>query len=122
MKKFVPVLVMTLVLMATLAGCSSWEKDIALKYTGIDTTYMGQYTALQYSIENTTNKTLKDVVVIFDCKGTDENGKDKTWTIKYETGQDIEPHNTIDINVMTLQLEKDGLKYSSSDVSKVTWD
>ena len=104
---------------------NSWDKYITLTYDGVDTLQYTPYTKitkLNYTLENLSNRHLKDVVVVFTCQGYDEDGNEVTWDAEYVTYRDIAPHNKIDISVGTFSLEINDYSYWESEVKFVAFD
>lgn len=101
---------------------NSWDKYITLTYEGVDTEPYTKTLRLNYSLENTSNRHLKDVVVVFTCQGYDENGNEVTWDAEYVTHRDIAPHDEIDISVWTRILEIEDYDYWESEVKFVTFE
>lgn len=100
---------------------SSWDKYITLTYDGVDTEPYTKTPKLKYTLENLSNRHLKDVVVVFTCRGFDEDGNEVSWDAEYVTHRDIAPHNKIDISVMAIALEKHNYSYWESEVKFVAF-
>ena len=98
---------------------NSWDKYITLTYEGVDIT---PYTKLKYTLENNSNRHLKDVVVVFTCRGYDEEGNEVSWDSEYVTHRDIAPHNKIDISVMAISLEINDYSYWDSEVKFIVFE
>ena len=94
---------------------NSWDKSVVLKYEGTELSLYGG-TRLCYSITNITNHTLENIVIVFECEGFDEKGEPVKWDEAYETHKDIEPNNTISVDVPTSSIEKNDYEYWESDV------
>lgn len=101
---------------------NSWDRYIKLTYTGADIEPFTKTTRLKYTLENTTNRHLEDVVVVFTCQGHDADGNDVVWDAEYETHQDIEPNNEVDISVLTGSLEINDYNYWKSEVKFVAFE
>lgn len=104
---------------------NSWDKYIALTYDGVDTVQYTPYTkitTLNYTLENLSNRHLKDVVVVFTCRGYDGEGNEVIWDSEYVTHRDIAPHNKIDISVGTFSLEVNDYSYWDSEVKFVAFE
>lgn len=103
------------------AVLNSWDKYIVLTYEGVDTEPYTKTLRLKYTLENLSNRHLKDVVVVFTCQGYDEDGNEVSWDAEYVTHRDIAPHNKIDISVMTSLLEINEYSYWESEVKFVAF-
>ena len=101
---------------------NSWDKYIALTYEGVDTEPYTKTLILKYTLENLSNRYLKDVVVVFTCRGYDEDGNEVSWDAEYVTYRDIAPHNKIDVSVMTSLLEINDYSYWESEVKFVAFE
>lgn len=101
---------------------NSWDKYITLTYDGVDTEPYTKITKLNYTLENLSNRHLKDVVVVFTCHGYDEEGNEVSWDAEYVTHRDIAPHNKIDISVGTFSLEINDYSYWESEVKFVAFN
>ena len=100
---------------------NSWDKYITLTYDGVDTEPYTKTPKLKYTLENISNRHLKDVVIVFTCRGYDEDGNEVSWDSEYVTHQDIAPHDEIDISVMTISLEIYDYSYWDSEVKFVAF-
>ena len=100
---------------------NSWDKHITLTYDGVDTEPYTKTPRLKYTLENLSNRHLKDVVVVFTCQGYDKDGNEVSWDSEYVTHRDIAPHNKIDISVMTSRLEINDYSYWDSEVKFVAF-
>ena len=100
---------------------NSWDKYIVLTYNGVDSEPYTKTPVLKYTLENLSNRHLKDVVVVFTCQGYDEDGNEVTWDSEYVTHRDIAPHNKIDIRVMAITLEINDYSYWDSEVKFVAF-
>lgn len=100
---------------------NSWEKHIKLTYDGTEIEPFTKTTKLRYNLQNITNHELKDVVVVFSCKGFDKDGNEVSWDAEYETYRDIPPNNDLDISVMTLSLEIEDYSYWESEVKFIAF-
>ena len=100
---------------------NSWDKYIVLTYNGVDSEPYTKTPVLKYTLENLSNRHLKDVVVVFTCQGYDEDGNEVTWDSEYVTHRDIAPHNKIDIRVMAITLEINDYSYWESEVKFVAF-
>lgn len=101
---------------------NSWDRYITLTYDGVDTEPYTKTLKLKYTLENLSNRHLKDVVVVFTCQGYDEDGNDVSWDAEYVTHRDIAPHDDISISVMTSMLEKNNYSYWESEVKFVAFE
>ena len=99
-----------------------WEKHIKLTYDGTEIEPITKTTKVRYNLQNITNHELKDVVVVFSCKGFDKDGNEVFWDAEYETHRDILPNNAIDISVMTLSLEIENFNYWESEVKFIVFE
>ena len=101
---------------------NSWERHIKLTYDGTEIEPITKTTKLRYNLQNITNHELKDVVVVFSCKGFDKDGNEVSWDAEYETHRDIPPNNDMDISVMTLSLEIENYSYWESEIKFIAFE
>lgn len=101
---------------------NGWQKHIKLTYHGTEIEPITKTTKIKYNLQNITNNELKDVVVVFSCKGIDKDGNTAFWDAEYETYRDIPPNNDIDISVMTVSLEIEDYDYWESQVKFIAFD
>ncbi len=112
-----------IILIVGLVNLNSWEKDFTLTYIGIDRVLYGDEETIRYNyeIKNNTNRTLKDVVVVFECQGGYPIIK---WKYEEPLTRIMHPKETEEIKVTRKEMESvrnEEFLYFTAEIVKIKY-